>query len=80
MSPQRMGGRAYWTSGGGVEGRRGELPLPGALALLEFLSAEAEAQSSHADAAAARFCADMALELGEALARAVSWRRCGRGA
>jgi hypothetical protein len=31
------------------------------------------------DAAAARFCAELALEIGCALAKAALWRRCGDG-
>ncbi len=77
MSPQGMAGAAYWACGGGVETRRGPLAVAEAIALLTFLAAEAEVRSRGGDAAAARFCAERAIELGRALARAVSWRRCG---
>jgi len=75
MSPQRMGGRAFWASGGGVEGRCGPIGLADAFALLRFLSDEAATRVT-GDAAAVEFCAELALELGCALARAVAWRRC----
>jgi hypothetical protein len=77
MSPERMGGAAFWASGGTVESRRGPIASADAAALLAFLVSEAEVRSRCGDAAAARHCAEQALELGPALARAISWRRCG---
>ena len=76
MSPGRMGGLAYWASGGSVAARRGPVTLSRALELLAFFNNEAEALLSAGDAAAARCCADLALELGCAVAKATSWRRC----
>jgi hypothetical protein len=77
MSPARMDGLAYWASGGSVAGRQGPLPLARAVELLAFFNQEAEACVSRGDASAARFCAELALELGCAIARAAAWRRCG---
>lgn len=79
MSPERMGGLAYWASGGTVAGRRGPITLPRAAALLDFLNAAAETSLTAGDHGAARFCAELALEVGCAIAKAVSWRRCGGG-
>ena len=76
MSPQRMRGPAYWASGGGVEGRSGPLALGEAMALLAFLGDFAESCGGFDDSAAG-YCADIAIELGRAIARAVSWRNCG---
>lgn len=77
MSPDRMGGPAYWASGGTVAGRRGPLPLRRAVALLDFFNEAADASLGGGDAAAARFCAELAMEVGCAIAKAASWRRCG---
>jgi len=77
MSPARTGGLAYWASGGSVAGRHGPMPLARAVELLAFFNSEADASLRRGDEPAARFCADLALELGFALARAASWRRCG---
>ena len=77
MSPDRMGGLAYWASGGAVAGRRGPIALGRAAGLLDFFNQAAEASLAGGDAAAARFCAELALELGCAIAKAASWRRCG---
>ena len=79
MSPARMGGLAFWSSGGSVAGRRGPMALDRAVELLGFLNREADACLARGDAAAARLCADLALELGCAVAKAASWRRCGAG-
>jgi hypothetical protein len=76
MSPARMGGLAYWASGGSVAGRRGPIELSRAMALLDFFNGEAETSLAGGDAAAARCCADLAIELGCAIAKAASWRRC----
>lgn len=76
MSPARIGGLAYWASGGSVAGRRGPLALERAVELLAFFNSEAEACVSGGDAPAACFCAELALELGCAIARAAAWRRC----
>lgn len=77
MSPARKAGLAYWASGGSVAGRRGPMPMARAVELLAFFNCEAEACLRLGDEPAAHFCADLALELGCALARAASWRRCG---
>jgi hypothetical protein len=77
MSPDRMDGLAYWASGGSVAGRRGPFALARAAELLAFFNQAAEQCLADGDAAAARFCAELALELGCAIARAASWRRCG---
>jgi hypothetical protein len=77
MSPTRMGGLAYWASGGAVVGRRGPIALARAAALLAFFNREAGTLLAQGDAPAASFCADVAMELGCALARAANWRRCG---
>ena len=79
MSPVRMSGLAYWSSGGSVAGRSGPLALGSAVELLDFFNREAEACLAQGDGAAARLCAELALELGCAVAKAVSWRRCWRG-
>ena len=79
MSPGRIGGRAFWASGGGVEGRCGPLGLGEAVALLAFLSAEGERLDRGGEPAAARFFAELALELGPAIATAAAWRRCSQG-
>jgi hypothetical protein len=79
MSPDRIGGLAYWASGGTVAGRRGPIALARAAALLDFFNRAAETSLADGDAAAARFCAELALEVGCALAKAASWRRCGGG-
>jgi hypothetical protein len=71
-----MGGLAYWASGGSVVGRRGPIALSRAMDLLGFFNGEAEVSHADGDAAAARCCADLALELGCAIAKAASWRRC----
>ena len=76
MSPDRVGGPSYWASGGTVAGRRGPMALPRAAELLDFLSNEAEMRQVAGDLAAARFCAEVAMELGQAIARAAIWRRC----
>ena len=77
MAPGRMGGLAYWASGGSVAGRRGPIGLARAAELLGFFNRQAETSLAEGDAAAAHFCADLALELGCAIAKAASWRRCG---
>ena len=77
MSPDRMAGLAYWSSGGTVAGRRGPIELAHAVALLAFFNQTAETSLASGDTAAAWFCAELALELGRAIAKAVSWRRCG---
>ena len=77
MSPVRMGGLAYWSSGGTVAGRRGPISSARALDLLAFFNREAETCLAEGDAKAAQFCAELALELGRAVARAVRWRCCG---
>jgi hypothetical protein len=59
-----------------VAGRRGPIALARAAELLGFFNRQAEASLAGGDAAAAQLCADLALELGCAIARAVSWRRC----
>ena len=74
-----MGGLAYWSSGGSVAGRGGTLALESAVELLAFFNREAEACLARGDGAPARFCAELALELGCAVAKAVTWRRCWRG-
>jgi hypothetical protein len=79
VSPERMSGLAYWSSGGSVAGRCGPLALGSAVELLGFLNREAEACLAQGDGVAARFCAELALEFGCAVAKAVTWRRCGRG-
>jgi hypothetical protein len=79
MAPDRMGGLAYWASGGSVAGRRGPIALARAAELLAFFNQQAETSLAGGDTAAARLCADLALELGCAIAKAVSWRRCGGG-
>ena len=76
MSPDRMTGAAYWASGGTVAGRRGPIELGRAAELLGFFNSEAEARLTAGDRAAARFCAELALELGCAIAKAALWRRC----
>ena len=80
MSPSRMAGPAWWASGGSVEGRRGPIAAVDAARLLTFFVDEAEARARAGDELAGRYCAEQALELGRALAKAVSWRRCGHGA
>lgn len=77
MAPDRIDGLAYWASGGTVAGRRGPVALAHAAELLAFFNAEAEARLVGGDAAAARFCAELAVELGRAIATAIAWRRCG---
>ena len=77
MSPDRMAGLAYWASGGTVAGRRGPIALSRAAALLDFFNQEAEARLAGGDAVAAGFCAELAIELGCAIAKAATWRRCG---
>ena len=77
MAPDRMGGLAYWASGGTVAGRAGAIRLERATELLGFLNTQAEACLSEGDAAAARFCAELAVELGCAIAAAAAWLRCG---
>lgn len=77
MSPERMDGLAYWASGGTVAGRRGPLELAHAADLLAFFNQQAEARQAAGDAAAASYCAELALELGRAIAKAMTWRRCG---
>ena len=79
MSPDRMAGAAYWASGGSVAGRRGPIALERAAELLAFFNSEAESRLAVGDTAAARFCAELALEVGCALAKAALWRRCGGG-
>lgn len=79
MSPARMAGLGWWASGGSVEGRRGPIAAANAAQLLTFLAREAEARAAAGDAVAARYCAEQALELGRALAKAISWRRCAAG-
>jgi hypothetical protein len=79
MSPHRTGGPAYWASGGGVEGRCGPVRLREALALLAFLSAEGERLDRKGESTAARFCAELVLELGPAIATAAAWRRSSQG-
>jgi hypothetical protein len=76
MAPGRMGGLAYWASGGSVAGRHGPIGLARAVELLGFFNRQAEASLADGDAAAAHLCADLALEIGCALARAARWRRC----
>jgi hypothetical protein len=72
-----MGGLAYWASGGSVAGRRGPMALARAVELLALFNRKAEACLARGDAPAARLCAELALELGCAIARAIAWRRCG---
>jgi len=76
MAPDRMQGLAYWASGGSVAGRRGPIALLRAAELLAFFNAEAETRLGSGDAPAASFCAELALELGQAIAKALTWRRC----
>jgi hypothetical protein len=78
MSPDRMAGVAYWASGGTVAGRRGPIALGRAAELLAFFNSEAERHLSAGETAAARFCAELALEIGCAIVKAALWRRCGR--
>ena len=77
MAPDRIGGLAYWASGGSVAGRRGAVSLVRATELLAFFNDEAAIRLAGGDTAAARFCAEIAIELGCAIAKAASWRRCG---
>jgi hypothetical protein len=80
MSPKRAPGLAYRAVGGEVVGRNGRsLPSP-ALALLGFYATEAQRARSRADEAAARYCAQMAVELLRAVVAADDWRRAGGGA
>lgn len=76
MSPDRMTGVAYWASGGTVASRRGPIALGRAAELLAFFNDEAEARLAAGDTAAAQFCAELALEIGCAIAKAARWRRC----
>jgi hypothetical protein len=76
MAPDRMGGLAYWASGGTVASRRGPLGPARAAELLGFFNLQADACVAEGDAGVARFCADLALELGCAVAAAVTWRKC----
>jgi hypothetical protein len=73
-----MGGLAYWASGGTVASRRGPLAAVRAAELLDFFNMQADACLAEGDAAGAQFCADLALELGCAVAAAVTWLKCGR--
>ena len=77
MAPERMSGPAYWSSGGTVAGRRGPITLARAAELLAFFNETADARLADGDAVTARFCADLALEVGRAIAKAMIWRRCG---
>jgi len=77
MSPDRMAGVAYWASGGTVVGRRGPIALGRAAELLAFFNSEAESCLAAGEMGAARFCAELALEIGCAIAKAALWRRCG---
>ena len=77
MTPDRLGGLAYWASGGTVVGRRGAIALTPAAELLGFFNLQAEGCLDSGDAAGAQLCADLALELGCAIARASTWLRCG---
>jgi hypothetical protein len=77
MSPERMSGAAYWSSGGTVASRRGPVALGRAVELLAFFNSEAEARLAAGETAPARFCAELALEIGCAIAKTAYWRRCG---
>ena len=76
MSPERMGRLAYWASGGSVAGRRGPISLARAAELLAFLNDAADSALAADDADAAGFCAELAVELGAAMAKALAWRGC----
>jgi hypothetical protein len=60
-----------------VAGRRGPIELGRAAELLGFFNRQAEACLAQGDTAAAHLCADLALEIGCAIAKAARWRRCG---
>jgi len=75
MSPERVAGPAYRAIGGEVVSRAGRaLPWP-ALALLAFYGREALARHAAKDAAGARHCAWMAVDLARALTAVDDWRR-----
>jgi hypothetical protein len=75
MSPERLAGPAYRAIGGEVVSRAGRALRSPALALLAFYGREALARRAAKDAAAARHCAWMAVDLARALLAAEDWRR-----
>jgi hypothetical protein len=78
MSPLRIGGPAYWASGGSVVGRRGPIAFSRAKQLLEFFDAEARERRRAGDSAAALFCLRLAVDLAHAIIAASEWRRAAR--
>ena len=79
MSPERVAGPAYLAIGGEVVSRAGRaLPWP-PLALLAFYGREALARHAAKDAAGARHCAWMAMDLARAMMGADDWRRAASG-
>jgi hypothetical protein len=79
MSPQRMGGLAYWACGGEVMGRCGPLARARAAEVAKFLVAQAERGREIGDMAAVYLCCHLALELADAVAAADDWRRAAAG-
>jgi hypothetical protein len=78
MSPRRMGGPAYWASGGAIVGRCGPIELERARALLDFYDEAAREQRSAGDSAATLCCLRLAVDLARAVIAASAWRRAAQ--
>jgi hypothetical protein len=79
MSPERMGGLAYWASGGGIVGRCGPIGFERARTLLDFYEAAARERRGAGDSAATLCCLRLAVDLARAIISASAWRRAAQG-
>jgi hypothetical protein len=75
MSPERMGGPAYWACGGEVRGRCGPLARTRAIEVARFFVDQAERGLETHDTAAARLGCRLATDLIRAIVAADNWRR-----
>ncbi len=80
MNAERTGALSYWPSAGAVMGRHGELALASAISFVRFLGTQAHQCRRQGDAAGARYCALVALELAQAVVAAADWRRAAGAA
>jgi hypothetical protein len=79
MNAARTGRPAYWPCAGTVMSRRGALADGRPLVLFRFHGREAWRCRRLGDAAGARHCAELAVELAAAMVRADDWRRAATG-
>jgi hypothetical protein len=80
MRPPQQNAGGYWASGGDILGRAGPLPPQNANRLFASYGREALQRDRCGDAAAARLCAALALQLARAIVAADDWRCAASGA